>query len=179
MGAWQKVQAAGFPIKLGPSYTWGKTSEPWVFGFIPVGQIGSLERPGKYEGWRQRVASQVDRSKYDKILLEHAQCLGVNLLQPASVARVEFDESQSDKPIHALSLDDGRRIKAKYYVDASGNVAVLQLLENNTIHVIIRSVGFGWIWYIALKIPVLVRDGFRLPLTGTYALALSAMVDEH
>jgi flavin-dependent dehydrogenase len=181
MGAWQKVEAAGFPIKLGASYTWGKTSEPWVFGFIPVGQIGSLERPGKYEGWRQRVAFQVDRSKYDKILLEHAQCLGVNLLQPASVARVEFDESQSGKPIHALTLDDGRRIKAKYYVDASGNAAVLrrqlgipvdapsllkniafwdywsspglntQLLENNTIRVIIRSVGFGWIWYIALS----------------------------
>ena len=54
-----------------------------------------------------------------------------------------------------------------------------QLLENNTIRVIIRSVGFGWIWYIALKIPVLVRDGFRLQLTGTYDLALNAMVDEH
>jgi hypothetical protein len=25
MGAWQKVQAAEFPIKLGASYTWGKS----------------------------------------------------------------------------------------------------------------------------------------------------------
>jgi 2-polyprenyl-6-methoxyphenol hydroxylase-like FAD-dependent oxidoreductase len=30
MGAWEKVEAAGFPIKLGASYTWGKTMEPKV-----------------------------------------------------------------------------------------------------------------------------------------------------
>ncbi|MFM8215891.1 MAG: tryptophan 7-halogenase, partial [Pirellula sp.] len=58
MGAWDKVEAARFPVKLGASYTWGKTSEPWVFGFIPASEIGSLDRPGKYEGWRQRVAFQ-------------------------------------------------------------------------------------------------------------------------
>lgn len=181
MGVWDKVEAAGFPIKLGASYTWGKTSEPWIFGFIPVSEIGSLDRPGKYEGWRQRVAFQVDRSKYDKILIEHAQSLGVNVIQPASVTRVEFDDLQLGKPIRALRLHDGSEVVARYYIDASGNAAVLrrqlgvpvdapsllknvafwdywtspglntQLLERKTIRVLIRSVPFGWVWYIALS----------------------------
>ncbi len=181
MGAWGKVEAAGFPIKLGASYTWGKTSDPWIFGFIPVSEVGSLDRPGKYEGWRQRVAFQVDRSKYDKILLEHAESLGVRVIQPASVVGVEFDDSQPGKPIATIRLNDGSMLDAKYYVDATGNAAVLrrqlgiqvdapsllrniafwdywsapglntQLLENKTIRVIIRSVPYGWVWYIALS----------------------------
>lgn len=181
MGAWDQVEAAQFPVKLGASYTWGKTSEPWVFGFIPASEIGSLDRPGKYEGWRQRVAFQVDRSKYDKILLDHAQALGVTMMQPKSVTGIEFDDSQAGKPIKTLKLNDGSSIEAKYYVDASGNSAVVrrqlgirvdapsllknvafwdywtspglntQLLENQTIRVLIRSVPYGWIWYIALS----------------------------
>ncbi|MFM8263236.1 MAG: NAD(P)/FAD-dependent oxidoreductase [Pirellula sp.] len=181
MGAWDKVEAARFPVKLGASYTWGKTSEPWVFGFIPASEIGSLDRPGKYEGWRQRVAFQVDRSKYDKILLDHAQTLGATMMQPKSVTGIEFDDSKVGKPIRTLKLNDGSSIEAKYYVDASGNAAVVrrqlgirvdapsllknvafwdywtspglntQLLENQTIRVLIRSVPYGWIWYIALS----------------------------
>lgn len=181
MGAWEKVEAAGFPIKLGASYTWGKTSDPWIFGFIPVSEIGPLNRPGKYEGWRQRVAFQVDRSKYDKILLEHAKSLGVRVIQPASVVGIKFDNSHAGKPIAAIQLNDGSMLQAKYYVDATGNAAIVrrqlgvrvdapsllrnvafwdywtaqglnsELLENKTIRVIIRSVPFGWVWYIALS----------------------------
>ena len=181
MGAWEKVETAGFPIKLGASYTWGKTTEPWVFGFIPLAEVGSLARPGKYEGWRQRVAFQVDRSKYDTILLEHAKSLGAQVLQPARVAKIEFDPNSPGKSIHQVHLDDGSTIQARYYVDASGNAAVLRrqlgvevdapsllknvafwdywsapnlndsLLENGTMRVLIRSVSFGWIWYIVLS----------------------------
>lgn len=181
MGVWEKVEAAGFPIKLGASYTWGKTTEPWVFGFIPLSEVGSLARPGKYEGWRQRVAFQVDRSKYDTILLEHAKSLGAQVLQPARVAKIDFDSNSPGKPIRQVHLEDGATIQARYYVDASGNAAILRrqlgvevdapsllknvafwdywlapnlnesLLENGTMRVLIRSVSFGWIWYIVLS----------------------------
>lgn len=181
MGAWDKVEAAQFPIKIGASYTWGKNSEPWIFGFIPNAEVGSLDRPGTYTGWRQRVAFQVDRSKYDQILLDHACSLGTRLQQPASVVGIELDATKPGKPIRSLTLNGQSLVQAKYYVDASGNAAVLrkqlgipveapsllrnvafwdywtspglntQLLENKTIRVLIRSVPFGWVWYIALS----------------------------
>ncbi len=180
MGAWEKIEAAKFPIKLGASYTWGKTTEPWVFGFIPPADIGSMDRPGRYEGWRTRVAFQVDRAKYDAILLDHARSLGVEVLQPARVAKVKFGDS-GDKRIQSLQLEDGETIQARYYVDASGGAAIIRrqlgievdapsllknvafwdywsgsglnnsLLEKGTVRVQIRSVSFGWVWYIALS----------------------------
>ncbi len=91
IGAWEKIEAAGFPVKLGASYTWGKTTEPWVFGFIPVDEIQSTTRPAKYEGWRTRVAMQVDRAKYDHILLEHARSLGTEIIQPHAIVDAKFD----------------------------------------------------------------------------------------
>lgn len=181
MGAWEKVEAAGFPIKLGASYTWGKTTEPWVFGFIPVTEIGSLSRPGKFEGWRQRVAFQVDRSIYDNILLQHARDLGATVLQPRRVSSVVANSSLPGKPVEYVELDDGTKLKARYYIDASGSAAILrralgvevdapsllrnvafwdywngdhlnvELLEHGTMRVLIRSVSFGWVWYIVLS----------------------------
>lgn len=200
MGVWDKIEAEGFPIKLGASYTWGKTKEPWVFGFIPEAEIGDTTRPGKYEGWRRRVALQVDRSRYDLVLLEHAKSLGVRVLQPRRVAQVVIASKESVTAstftssgdpstgsgteravVEGLLLDDGERLEARYYVDASGNAAVMRramgievdvptklkniafwdywerdglndfLLQHGTMRVLIRSVPYGWIWYIALS----------------------------
>lgn len=181
MGVWDKVEAAGFPIKLGATYTWGKTKEPWVFGFIPTAEIGDTRRPGKYAGWRERVAFQVDRSIYDTILLEHAKELGAQVLQPRRVSRVIQSVVEDRKTIESLELDNGQVLRARYYVDASGNAAVLRrqlgvdvdapsllrnvafwdywekdglndsLLEKGTMRVMIRSVSFGWLWYIVLS----------------------------
>lgn len=185
MGAWEKVEAAGFPIKLGASYTWGKTTEPWVFGFIPESEIGDTTRPGTYEGWRKQVAFQVDRSRYDAILLEHAKSLGARIVQPSRVTSVQYKDSLLErvarKRVDRLVLENGEDVTARYYVDASGNSAILrrqlgievevptllknvafwdywsaenlnlQLLEKGTMRVMIRSVGFGWIWYIVLS----------------------------
>lgn len=43
MGVWDKVEAAGFPIKIGATYRWGRTDELWDFEFVPlaVQQISS------------------------------------------------------------------------------------------------------------------------------------------
>lgn len=196
MGVWDKIESEGFPIKLGASYTWGKTKEPWVFGFIPDAEIGDTTRPGKYEGWRRRVAFQVDRARYDLVLLEHAKSLGVRVLQPRRVVQVAIGSEESGTAtggnptvgrkmgpasIEGLVMDDGEQLEARYYVDASGNAAVLRralgievevptrlkniafwdywerdglndsLLQHGTMRVLIRSVPYGWIWYIALS----------------------------
>ena len=181
IGAWDKIEAANFPIKLGASYTWGKTTAPWVFGFIPDSEIGDRTRPAKFEGWRQRVALQVDRAIYDKILLDHAKELGATLFQPHKVMRVTSSGMGANRRVTGLELEDGRRIQARYYIDSSGHSAILRrhleiavdapsllrnvafwnyweadglnraMLESGAMRVLIRSVPFGWIWYIVLS----------------------------
>lgn len=178
MGCWQDVENAGFPIKIGVSYTWGKTVDPWRFEFLPLTAVPeNPQRPGKYEGWRQQVAFQVDRAVYDDILLKHARKMGCEVREQT---RVKSAQRDGDK-VTGLELDNGEVITARYYVDASGNAAVLRrtmdvkveiptLLKNvafydywtnpawandkdriNTrIH--IRSLGYGWIWYIPISL---------------------------
>ncbi len=177
MGVWEKVEAAGFPIKLGATFTWGTTTEPWVFGFIPVEEVGVEGRPGAYAGWRERVAFQVDRARYDELLLDHAADLGCEVRQEARVTEVLAEGDT----IRGLRLASGETITARRYVDASGNAAVLRramgvavdaptllrnvafwdyweapglnapILERGATRVLVRSVPFGWLWYIALS----------------------------
>lgn len=177
MGAWDKIEAANFIIKLGVTYTWGKTRDPWVFGFIPLEEVREDPRPAPFEGWRKRVALQVERSVYDDILLQHAASLGCEVLQPVGVTGIEREEDT----VRSLSLSDGRRITAKHYVDASGHAAIVRramsvpldvptklqniafwdywtkpglnkpILEKSAVRVHIRSLPYGWLWCIALS----------------------------
>src|SRR5437763_369759 len=58
MGVWDKVEAAGFPIKIGATYKWGRTKELWDFEFIPPDEFKDQERPAKFEGQRTATAFQ-------------------------------------------------------------------------------------------------------------------------
>lgn len=177
MGVWDKVEAANFIIKLGATFTWGKTVDPWVYHFIPMSHVRDDPRPGKFEGWRTRVAFQVERAQYDEILLKHAESVGCEVRQETPVERVHHENGK----VTALELANGEKITARYYVDASGNAAVMRrqlgvqvdaptllqnvafwdywekpglnaaLLEHAAVRIQIRSVPFGWLWYIALS----------------------------
>lgn len=76
LGVWDRVEAADFPIKIGATYRWGTTENLWDFDFLPYGKFDDEARPGKYEGQRRYTAFQVDRARYDKILLDFAEELG-------------------------------------------------------------------------------------------------------
>lgn len=177
IGAWEKVERAGFPVKIGGTYTWGKTTSPWVFEFVPESQIPDVvERPGAYEGWRRQVAFQVDRSIYDQILIEHAREFGCDAREEVAVEKILHD---GDDMVTGLKLSTGETVTARYYIDASGNAAVLRkgmgvkcdvptALKNvafwnywedpewanwpdaKATRIHIRSLPFGWIWFIRL-----------------------------
>lgn len=177
MGCWDKVEAANFPIKLGVTYTWGKTLEPWRFEFLPIEEVPEkAERPGKYEGWRRSVAFQVERSRYDKILLDHAAEMGCEVREQTMVRSIRHENGR----VNALVLENGQGVTARYYIDASGNPAILRRalgihvdapsklkniafwdywdnprwadeLSAATTRIHIRSVGFGWVWWIPLS----------------------------
>ncbi len=122
MGCWEKVESAGFPIKIGVTYRWGKTNDLWDFNFVPPEEFVDAPRPAPYEGLRKRTALQVDRSKYDHILLEHARSLGVEILESTSVKEIPHSGGTIDR----LVLSTGSSVEARWYIDASGQAGVMR-----------------------------------------------------
>ncbi len=88
MGCWDKIDGAGFPIKIGATYRWGKSPELWDFEFFPAGEYRDEPRPAPFQGQRRLTALQVDRSIYDKILLDRAAELGCEVHFISSRCRI-------------------------------------------------------------------------------------------
>ena len=175
MGCWDKVEAANFPIKIGATYRWGRTPELWHFEFLPNEWFKEEPRPAKLAGQRLSTAFQVDRAVYDKILLDHAREMGVEVHQPEKVTRIGRDGDR----VSGLELESGQEVKARYYVDASGsagtlrramgvecvhptnlrNIAIWDYWENaewaveigiGGTRIQILSLPYAWIWFIPL-----------------------------
>lgn len=178
MGAWDKVEAAGFPVKIGSTYRWGATDELWNLNFLPT-DYSETKRPGTYQGQRAQTAFQVERKVYDQILLDHAAELGCQVLMPAKALRVRT----GDDRIEAVEVQTGEQVetvRARYYVDASGtsglfrrslgigvdsptalrNIAFWDYWQDaewaETVgcegtRVQVMSIGWGWIWFIPVS----------------------------
>jgi flavin-dependent dehydrogenase len=187
LGVWDRVEAAGFPIKVGATYRWGKGNELWDFDFLPAKKLVDETRPAQYQGQRTYTAFQVDRAIYDKILIDYAQELGCNVQFGTQVQKVLRD---SDRVV-GLQLEGGTVVEADYYVDASGHAGILRRamdvpievptsLQNIAIwdywhnadwadhigiggtRIQILSLGYGWIWFIPLG-PSRTSIGFVCP----------------
>ena len=178
LDVWDDIEAAQFPIKIGASYTWGKTVDPWEFEFLPLEEVPNEDgRPEPYDGWRIKTALQVDRAIYDDILLKHAEKLGCEVRQETRIANIAHEDDE----IQYVETEDGQKITARWFVDASGNVAIIRralgvkvdaptklrnvafwnywqgaqlnqdLFGHGVTRVQVRSVPFGWLWYIPLS----------------------------
>ncbi len=187
MGVWDKVEAANFPVKLGGSYTWGKDAEAWDFDFYPAEEFTDEERPAKFEGQRKYTAFQVERDRYDEILLRHTEELGTEVREETMVREIT---TEGDR-VTGFVLENGQLITARHYVDGSGDVAVLRKamgveskapthLRNVAFwdyydnakwaveigiggtRVQVRSLSYGWIWFIPLS-PSRASVGFICP----------------
>lgn len=122
MGVWDKVEAAGFPIKVGGTYRWGRSDELWDIEFLPDGKFDPAPRPGTFSGQRLSTAFQVDRGIYDTILLDHAKECGCTVRQSTAVREVVRNGDR----VEGLVLSDGNRVTARHYVDASGHSGILR-----------------------------------------------------
>ncbi|GAB4383298.1 MAG: hypothetical protein Kow0022_02790 [Phycisphaerales bacterium] len=190
MGCWDKVEAAGFPIKLGATYRWGASPDLWDFEFIPFREFRDEPRPARFEGQRLWTAFQVERSLYDKILLDHAAELGAEVFENCGVTSVERRDDE-ESAVAAITLSDDRRITARHYVDASGRPGVIRrgmgvgttepgnlrnvafwdywnnaewavTIGTGGTRVFVLSIGCGWIWFIPIR-PSRVSIGFVCP----------------
>lgn len=175
IGVWDKVEAAGFPIKVGGTFKWGRSKELWHFSFIPD-ELQEEARPSRFVGQRRQTAFQVDRAVYDKILLDHARELGCEVFEGTRVAKIH----SKGESVVALETLGGETVTARFYCDASGHRGILRTAfhvpceypttlqnvafwgywrnaewpENLGIggtRVQVMSLPYGWIWFIPLS----------------------------
>ena len=177
MGCWEKIEAEGFPIKLGAIYRWGRTEELVRFHFLQEPFV-DRQRPSPYSGQRRNTTWQVDRSVFDNVLLKHAEELGCRVFQESIVSSVKTEgDAVTGLEVKSSSIADGV-VKARYYVDSSGvrgiirrafgvetesptnlrNIAVWDYWQNadwvdrdgHGTYIRILSLEWGWLWFITI-----------------------------
>ncbi len=173
-GAWDLVKDAGFTKKRGGTFRWGSNPEPWTFSFSVSPKMAG----------QTSFAFQVERMKFDHILLENAERKGVMVRQGCSVTDVLFEGERASRVKYVD--DDGaiHQVAAKFVVDASGNgsriygnlgerryseffrnLALFGYFENgkrlpepNSGNILSVAFDSGWFWYIPLS-PTLTSIG--------------------
>jgi len=131
IGCWDKVEAAGFPIKTGALYRWGSTDDIWRFDFLVGQNYEEKPRPSPLAGQRYQTTFHVDRAIFDEILLDHAEGLGCEVCEGTKVTKIRrtgdhVDAVRVEGALMPEGADEGGWIRAKHYIDASGHVGVLR-----------------------------------------------------
>jgi len=163
IGVWGKIQQAGFMPKRGAEFVLGdaQASSHVLFG---------KHLPNFYAG-----TYQVERARFDHLLLEHAESLGAEVWQETKVETAEI----SDHGVSVTCQRDGvtRRIEARWLLDASGRDSFLArqmqlpktdlglkkklatyahfrgVFRNSAPadgHITVVRLDFGWFWFIPL-----------------------------
>jgi FAD-dependent halogenase len=167
-GAADEVARAGFMRKRGGTFKWGANPDPWTFSFsISPRTAGPTS-----------FAYQVQRMKFDKILLDNARRVGAEVREQCTATRV-LDEDGRIAGVWYSDVD-GREhlVRARYVADASGhksriyrsvggsrkysdffrNLALFGYFENgkrlpepNAGNILCVAFDSGWFWYIPLS----------------------------
>ena len=106
-GAWPKIETAGFQPKYGAEFFVGNGSRWQRFWFAR----------GLVPGYGQTF--QVERAKFDHVLLDHAASCGCEVRQGCAAKDVKRDGNE-----WRVSLPDGE-VSGRWLVDASGRDAFL------------------------------------------------------
>ncbi len=107
MGVLPKLQEAGFPLKYGAQFELGNASIGTRFAF----------RDGKFN--KEPQAIQVERAKFDHILLQHARESGADIREGWTVTKTTTDHDAIN--VEARGPDGTlHNFRAAYLIDASG-----------------------------------------------------------
>jgi len=163
IGVWPKLQQAGFMPKLGAEFVTGNSSATIRILF------------GRYLHPDYAQTFQVERSKFDQLLLEHARESGCEVWQETQVKSVTVSEEGAE--IACVRDGETHRLSARWIFDASGRDAFLGkqmqlpktdlglpkkfatfahfkgVLRNPVPadgHITVVRLNFGWFWMIPL-----------------------------
>ncbi len=159
------MEEAGFPHKTGGSFTWGKDSEPWSVLFSENPFLPSS------------FGYHVERSVFDKILLDRSIEEGVDVRQPCTVTGVL---QENDRVVGVRYRDENgndREMRSRFVLDASGPASVIgreltvrsyddRMRQTSVFayyknihgspesmegHVVVSTCPRGWFWYIPMN----------------------------
>jgi FAD-dependent halogenase len=167
LGVSEDLKSQNFVLKTGGTFRWGKNKDPWTFAFAGSSRFHG---PTSY-------AYQVERIKFDAILLNNAKKKGVEVLEQH---RVEDVIMEGDRVSGVRLVDTARNemlVRSSYVIDASGhsspvarhagqrvfskffrNIAVFGYFRNgkrlpgpNSGNIFCAAFDQGWFWYIPLS----------------------------
>ncbi|MGW0588330.1 tryptophan 7-halogenase [Streptosporangium sp. NPDC002607] len=169
LGVRDEILRAGFTPKRGGTFKWGANPEPWTFSFALSRRMAG---PTSY-------ALQVERTRFDTILLQNAVRLGVDVRQEHRVTGVLRDGDGRVCGVRYVDPEGtAREATARFVVDASGsgsrlhdevggkreyspffrNLALFGYFENgrrmpppNSGNILCVAFDSGWFWYIPLS----------------------------
>jgi halogenation protein CepH len=167
LGLSEELKKAGFVRKLGGTFRWGTNPEPWTFAFSTASAISAPKA----------FAYQVERSKFDELLLRNASHNGVDVREQHSVKELVFENGRACGVDFVDAEGNARRATARYVVDASGhqshvyqkvgeriysnffqNLALFGYYENGGRfpaprdgNIFCAAFNEGWFWYIPLS----------------------------
>src|SRR5215472_934719 len=91
-GVADELAKAGFTVKRGGTQRWGSNPEPWTFSFSVSPKMTG----------QTSYAYQVERSRFDKILLDHAREKGADVRERCAVDDIVSD----DQRVRGVSYTD-------------------------------------------------------------------------
>ena len=168
LGVLDEVMASGFVVKKGGTFRWGSSQEPWTFSFAASPRMVEL---GAY-------GFQVERNRFDAILLKNAARLGVEVRQGCRAVDVLRDGERVGGVRFADENDDLHEATARFVVDASGHgsrlhnavggrreyseffrhlavfsyfVGGARVPAPNSGNILCAAFDRGWFWYIPLS----------------------------
>jgi halogenation protein CepH len=168
LGVTEELEKARFMVKRGGSFRWGTNPQPWNFLFAVAPELSG---PTSY-------AYQVERMKFDDILLRNAAKSGVDVRENCPVSEVIADEERVRGVRYTDSDGVSHEIHARFVVDASGNrsrvhqnvggerlysdffrnIALFGYFEGgkrlpgpDSGNILCAAFDEGWIWYIPLS----------------------------
>lgn len=168
LGVSDALAGAGFVTKRGGTFRWGRNAEPWQFSFALSSKLAG-------DG---ATAYQVERSRFDKILLDNARDKGVQVREESAVVDVLEQDGRVSGVRYADAAGERHEVRARYVVDASGNtsrihgrvggrriysdffrnVALFGYFEGgrrmpppNQGNILAVAFDSGWFWYIPLS----------------------------
>lgn len=139
VGARETIEANGFQYKTGAVLDW--KGEKWELAF------------GELQG-RHTYAYQVERDKFDQLLLEHARASGARAIEGVAVRSLEFD---GKRPVAAILAGSSgiERIEFDYLIDASGRLGLMatEYLRNRTYHDEFKNIAVWGYWKGTRRLP--------------------------
>lgn len=167
LGVSQELKDANFVIKSGGMFQWGESSEPWAFQFSTSSKTAGPTS----------TAYQVERMKFDRILLDNAKRKGVDVRAGATVKSAILDNDRVTGLTYTDEAGASRACSARFILDALGAESQLARFAGKRVYsdffrnialfgyytgggrlaspyqgnILCVAFEFGWFWYIPLS----------------------------